>query len=69
METKNNLEMKELSFLYELSAILTDNNDFVVIADKLNKLFCSTFGIKNVQIFIKEEQLILMKLFYQTLRS
>ena len=63
MKTENNLQMNELNFLYELSTILADNDDFVIVAEKLNKLFNTKFGIKNVQIFIKEEQLILMKLF------
>jgi len=54
---------KELNFLFELSAILAQGEDFGAISAKLGKLFDSCFNIKNTKIFLKEEQMALLRLF------
>ena len=63
MKKNNNFSIPELNFLYEMASLLMREDDFVEIDKKLEKLFCTKFGVSKVNIYLKEEQLILMKLF------
>ncbi len=54
---------KELNFLFELSTILMNEQEFSTVSQKLNTLFSTCFDVKSTKIFLREEQMALLKLF------
>lgn len=63
IKPQENINTKELDFLYELSELLTKEQDFSYISNCLQKLFKTYFGIEQAYVFLKEELMILLKIF------
>ena len=65
MNILENKNTTELNFLLELSMILIKEQKFSEISKKLDCLFNKTLNITKTKIYLKEEQILLLKMLEQ----